>query len=128
MPKDLKDAAVPLLHKHGRMIPGWVKLFGVRYDDMMADAHACILSEQNYYRATLTFGPGWMNCDSEEREWVVVHELCHTMLSPVERAWEEWFATLPKKMKAVADRRFEDALEEAVSGLAHMIVGQEEGA
>lgn len=126
VPKELRDAATPLLAAHARLVPGWVKLLGVRYDDDMADAVACIQSEQIYGRCTLTFGPAWLNCDEAEREWTVVHELLHSQLSPLERALEEWLVQLPAKMRKVAEARFDGALEEAVSGLAYALVKESE--
>ena len=126
MPKDLKDAATPLLSKHGSILPGWVKLLTIRYDDDMVGANATIASEQIYGRCTLTFGAGWLNLDAAEREWTVVHELLHPQLAPLERALEEWLGALPLKMRAVADTRFEGAIEEAVSGLAYVLVREVE--
>lgn len=122
VPKELREAATPLLTAHARLVPGWCKLLTIRYDDDMADANANVSSEQIYGRVTLTFGPGWLNLDEAEREWTFVHELYHTQLSPLERAMEEWLTQLPAKMRKVAEARFDGALEEAVSGLAYALV------
>ena len=122
VPKELRDAATPLLHAHKRLLPSWVRLLDVRFDDSMSDAFAAMESEQTYHRATLTFGGGWLTSDEQQREWVVIHEIAHTQLAPLERAWEAMTSALPKKMRTVADRMFDDALEEAVSGLAYALV------
>lgn len=122
VPQDLRDAATPLLATHKRLLPSWVKLFELRYDDAMADANACVVSDQNYSRVTLTFGSGWLNCDKEEREWVLVHEVVHAQLAPLERALESVMVALPKRLRQVCEKLYEDALEESVSGLAYALV------
>lgn len=122
MPKDLRDAATPLLDAHRRMLPGWVKRFTLKYDEDLADAYATATSEQNYGRATLTFGSGWLNLDAAEREWVVVHELAHVLVSPLERAIEEVMVGLPKRLRQVCEARYDGALEEAVSCIAYALV------
>ena len=122
VPQDLRDAATPLLHEHKRLVPGWVKFLSMKYDDNLADEYANACSEQNYGRASLTFGPGWLNLDSTEREWVVVHELGHIALAPLERAIEQVLEGLPKRLKQLCEKLYEDALEESVSGLAYALV------
>lgn len=126
VPEDLRAAVMPLLQEHRRLLPGWVKLLGVKYDEDMTDAYASAASEQNYGRATLTFGSGWLNLDAAEREWVVVHELGHVIVAPLERAIEEIIAGLPKKLGAMCQARYESALEESVSCLAYALVPEAE--
>ena len=88
----------------------------------MADANANVCSEQAYQRVTLTFGAGWLNCDAGDREWTVAHELAHTPLAPIERVFESFLLALPKRVREVFAKEFEEALEESVSGLAYALV------
>lgn len=122
VPRELRDAATPLLKKYDNLMPTWVRDLEVVFDEEMDDAHATVLSDQVYGRVKLSFGSGWLTCDERKREWVVAHELSHTQLAPLERAWEEMMEGLPKRMRLVAERRFENALEESVSGLAYALV------
>lgn len=126
VPKELKEAATPLLAEHKRLLPSWVRVLDIKFDDDMTDCYACVQSELTGGSVTLTFGGGWLKSDEQHREWVVIHELAHTQLAPIERAWEQAMEALPKKMRALVDKLFEDALEESVSGLAHALAKEGE--
>lgn len=127
MPKEVRDQAAPLLATYGWLLPSWAKLLAIGYSSEMMESYAEVSSEPSQHRVTLTFGGGWLDCDGTEREWVVVHELVHTRLASLERAWDQMATALPKKMQPVAEKIFEDALEEAVSGLAYALVKEVDG-
>lgn len=125
VPDELRSTASQLLDRHERLVPGWVKLLAVRYNSELVDCYADVSVEQSQNRAVLTFAGGFLDCDEQEREWVVVHEIMHMRLSPLEKAWDAMMDALPKKMRAVADKLFEEAIEEAVSGLAYALVKED---
>lgn len=118
VPQEIKDTAGPLLDKYAYLLPPWVRLLSVTYRADL-EAFAEIESVTQYQRVNLTFGGQFL--EAEDREWVVVHELVHTLLAPLERMWDEVEPLLTKRNRGTADRMFENALEESVSGLAHAI-------
>lgn len=124
VPDELRQAASPLIERYALVLPDWVRLLRVRYNDEDAENYAVVTSEPTYRRITLTLGIAWLSGDPEEREWLIAHELAHPHYARLEQAWEELMEDLPKRARASAARRFDAALEEAVSGLAHVFVGE----
>jgi hypothetical protein len=121
VPKELKDAAAPVLERYRWLVPKWVRLMSVTSKAEL-DARAEVESVMAYHRANLTLGGQLLDCDEHEREWVLVHEITHTQLAPIERMWDAVIEMIPKKMRPAAERMFDDALEESVSGLAYALV------
>lgn len=122
VPKELRDAATPLLHKYAHVLPGWVRLLEVTFDHEMTDDFAQVESEPSYQRVKLVFGGAWLDCDQEKRDWMVRHELAHTVLSPLEPVFESFLLALPKRLRPVFEKQYEEALEASVSGLAYALV------
>ena len=122
VPKEVKDAAAPWLQKYAHVFPAWVRLVEITFDDEMAEAFAEVQSEPSYHRVKLFFGGGGLNCDEEKRDWLVRHELSHTQYAPLERVFESMMLALPKRMRPVFEKLYEEALEESVSGLAYALV------
>lgn len=122
VPKEVKEAASPLLEKYRHVMPGWVRLLEVSFDDEMADEFAQVESDPRYHRVKLYFGGGWLNCDQEKRDWLVRHELSHTQFAPIERVFESMMLVVPKRVQKAFEKLYEEALEESVSGLAYALV------
>ena len=122
VPKEVRDAGAPLLAKYGHVLPGWVRLLEVTFDDAMTESFAEFESEPNYHRAKLILGGGWLNCDQEKRDWLMRHELSHAQFAPIDAAFEYVLLALSKRMRVVVEKMYNDAVEEAVSGLAYALV------
>lgn len=124
VPQELRDAATPLLEKHRKLLPDWVRVLTIRYDSEMTDAYAAVVSEPEQKRVTLTLSGSWASQDAWEREVTVIHELMHTRLAPIERAFEQIVGLGPKRTHKHAEQLIDAALEEVVSDLTHTIVGE----
>jgi hypothetical protein len=67
--------------------------------------------------AVLTIAAG---CTAEEREWTLVHELCHLLIWPLNILADTWQQSLPQKSRATHTAQWVDATEQVVDVLARL--------
>ena len=116
VPSELREAFDPLLQRWLILLPGWCETLYVDFDDE-SKSLARTGTEHEYRRATITIGPGWLT--SNERDNIILHELCHILNGPMVRQFN-WFIKQhieDEKMRQQLEEEWRDRLEGCTSDM-----------
>ena len=125
MPPEVRKAAEPYIRKWVCLVPSWVLdlKMGVTWDE--TQLYASSWSDQEYRRAGINLCPGWLAEDEDSRENILVHELVHMAVGPLDECAKSVVRhTIGEDNEALytwANDQISKALEGAVEDLTESI-------
>lgn len=102
-------------------LDNWRIELGEEDKDLDTETQAATAAQIPYREALITTGPNYPQ-DSEEEERVVVHELCHILTAPMNRAAENILLGYSNKQRAALEAVLTDAEEAVVTTLAELLI------
>lgn len=126
-PKEVAELVTPILKKYQRIVKDQVDTFEIRFSsssELNGEAFYAATSIRTEYRfASIYIAPEWLQLSQEDREEVLVHELCHIfttqLRTEVQRILSHFFE---ESLAAYAEDVFAGADEAVVAALAKVFV------
>jgi len=115
LPPEYKAAVEPLIAKWLWLAPSWVRTLDVHYDNSATEAAAWVTTNFDYRRATIYLTGGWLYEEDPEREYMLVHELCHLFSSPLVN-WFQRYINRTTEDESLLAGELNDRLAEHVEG------------
>jgi len=100
------------------MMPGWVDTLIVSYDDTDPNNYASASALFDQRTAAIAVHPAFWSLDERGRNLVIVHEMAHVLMAPLDQAVDTIITTKPKR--ATAEKLYADACEGFVNDFASL--------
>lgn len=109
IPDEVVAAAEPLIERYAVLLPGWLHRLRVAWNEGAEEGEqASVEAHEDYREAKIWLAAGFLAAPADERAEVILHELCHVVLAPL----EQLAAGLSKRLDA--DGPAGDALRDEV--------------
>lgn len=116
LPDSLDSEIRCLIQRWRGMLPGWVDLLTVTYDDTDSDDYASANAMFDQRCATIAIHPLFWSLNERSRALAILHEIAHVLMAPLDQAVETIIQTRPKR--STAEKLYSDACEGFVNDFA----------
>lgn len=119
IPSEVRNILIPILRKWVVLVPAWCRDFRVGYAPDQVSTIADMTSNYRNRWACLRLSGRWLSETTYEREAVIIHELIHINLEPIDEAVGRALEALPNdEMRDLCRAFYTDGVEAATEDLA----------
>lgn len=117
---DTKNEIVDLIEKWGPFFTRQTDRLFIELSDLKVTAQISVMPR--YRQARLTVSAEWLALDPVEREEVLVHELSHLILAPIQITVGPMMGELEPQARRITEEWFEEALESVTEDLSRAVI------
>jgi hypothetical protein len=120
VPEEVKAAVLPHIEHWRPIVPGWLELLSVRFEETDGTNMLAITPEPEYRQAKLYVYPSFLRQPQDERRSGLLHEIIHIAYEPANRIYQSLLAAMTDDgdpIRAWAEEEHRKAMEACVTDL-----------